>query len=129
MKTGICVVAVMVFCSGCLAPTRTEQTPTAPAETRPLPPAATLLSGSFATGPVCAECHSNHPEADAMRDRDGTGSYSVEVDLWYQTLGARYVAELFRHRTPEVDRFRSAYETAGPGPVRVAVVTTVLNLN
>ncbi len=56
------------------------------------------------------------------------GPYTVEVGLWYQALGARFVAELLRTRTPEVDRFRRGYEAARPGPVRVVAASTVLDL-
>ena len=60
---------------------------------------------------------------------DRPGKYTVEVDLWYQALGSRYLAELFMHRTPEVDRFRRGYEAARPGPVRIAVATAFLDLD
>jgi len=45
---------------------------------------------------------------------------TVEVDLLYQTLGARAAAELFRTKTPEVAAFRKAYEKADRAPVTVA---------
>ena len=45
---------------------------------------------------------------------------SIEVDLLYQTLGARVAAELFRHKTPEIEAFRRAYEAADRTPVVVA---------
>ena len=58
---------------------------------------------------------------------DRPGPFQVEVDLWYQAMGARYVAELFRYPTPEVDRFRRGYEAVSPEPVRIASAGSVLS--
>jgi len=44
----------------------------------------------------------------------------VEVTLLYQTLAARYAAELFAFDTPEIKRFRGYYEKAARGPEEVA---------
>ena len=46
----------------------------------------------------------------------GAGPYEVEAALIYQTAGARYVAELFTHDTPEVAAFRAMFEAANVTP-------------
>ncbi|MEZ6188739.1 MAG: multiheme c-type cytochrome [Planctomycetota bacterium] len=51
------------------------------------------------------------------------GPLTLEVELLYQTLGARYAAELFRYDTPEVREFRAYYARAERGPERVAGAT------
>ena len=48
------------------------------------------------------------------------GPYSLEADWFYQPLGARYVAEVLQFDTPEVGRFREAYEAIDVTPARVA---------
>ena len=45
-----------------------------------------------------------------------SGPFRVEADLWYQVLGARYAAELFRHDVPEMRQFKRLYESADPRP-------------
>ncbi len=51
-----------------------------------LPATARTDAGHFATSPVCADCHANHPDATAMRDADGApiGPF----DLWQGTMMA-----------------------------------------
>lgn len=93
MKTGLCLVLATVFCCGCLTTTREEQIPVAAPETRPLPAATSVLSGRFATGPVCAECHSNHPDADAMRDRNGAAV--APHNLWSRSMMAHSARDPF----------------------------------
>jgi len=51
------------------------------------------------------------------------GALKLEVTLLYQTLGARYAAELFEHDTPEVRGFRGYYEGANRGPEVIAEAT------
>ena len=48
---------------------------------------------------------------------------TVDVALLYQPLGARWAAELFRHDTPEVERFKTYYKTANLVPEVVATAT------
>jgi hypothetical protein len=50
----------------------------------PWPPPATVQLGRFATSPVCAACHSNHPSAEAMRD--AAGREVGPFDLWHATM-------------------------------------------
>jgi hypothetical protein len=54
---------------------------------------------------------------------DATGPFRVEASLLYQTLGARYAAEVLAYDTPEVRRFRRYYEAADPGPETVVEAT------
>ncbi|MGE0707960.1 MAG: multiheme c-type cytochrome [Planctomycetota bacterium] len=51
------------------------------------------------------------------------GPYRVEASLLYQPLGARFAAELFRFRTPEVEAFKSYYQAAPRTPELVASAT------
>jgi hypothetical protein len=55
-----------------------------------------------------------------VRAPRGKGPYLLEADWYYQPLGARYVAEVLEFDTPEVDRFRTAYEAIDVSPARVA---------
>jgi len=48
---------------------------------------------------------------------EAAGPYDVEATLLYQTLGARWAAELFTHATPEVASFRRSYEAVDRAPV------------
>ncbi len=50
------------------------------------------------------------------------GPFKVEAHLLYQTLGARYAAEIFAHDTPEVRSFQSLYRGADRKPVTLATV-------
>ena len=52
----------------------------------------------------------------------GEGPYSVEAELLYQTLGARWAAELARWQTEEVKAFFELYEQADRTPERIARV-------
>ena len=45
-----------------------------------------------------------------------SGPYVLEAELLYQTLGARFAAELLEHRTPEVVAFQAAWEAADRRP-------------
>lgn len=51
------------------------------------------------------------------------GPYQVEATLFYQPLSARFAAELFEYRTPEVDAFRTYYEAADRRPEQVGRVS------
>ncbi|QDU65209.1 multiheme c-type cytochrome [Engelhardtia mirabilis] len=44
------------------------------------------------------------------------GRLTIEASLLYQTLNARWAAELFRYETPEVELFRSLYDQADLTP-------------
>jgi hypothetical protein len=46
----------------------------------------------------------------------------VEVALFYQTVGGRFVTDLFQVDTPEVRAFRTMYDRADVTPVQVAAV-------
>ncbi len=50
----------------------------------PYPPPSWVQLGRFATSPVCAACHSNHPDARAMRD--AAGHEAGPFDLWHATM-------------------------------------------
>ncbi len=50
----------------------------------------------------------------------GAPAASIEVELVYQPLGARWLAELFEVPTPEVQRFRQMFERAERTPALVA---------
>ena len=49
---------------------------------------------------------------------------TIEASLRYQTLGARWAAELLRWKTPEVEAFRALYERADRSPVVLATDRT-----
>ena len=49
-----------------------------------------------------------------------SGSLTVEAELCYQTLSARWADELFQYDTPEVRAFQRMYEAAERGPVVLA---------
>jgi mono/diheme cytochrome c family protein len=51
---------------------------------------------------------------------DRPGPFAVQVKLLFQTLGARYAAELFEHQTPEMKAFRELYQAADRTPVTLA---------
>jgi hypothetical protein len=53
----------------------------------------------------------------------GAAPARIEVDLFYQPLGARWLAERFRFDTPEVRAFRGMWAGADKAPVRVAGAT------
>ena len=42
--------------------------------------------------------------------------YTVEVELLYQPISPRYLAELFEVKHPEIERFKKFYEAAGNKP-------------
>ena len=42
--------------------------------------------------------------------------YTVEVELLYQVISPRYLADLFAIKHPEIARFRAMYEKAGNKP-------------
>lgn len=44
------------------------------------------------------------------------GPYSVEATLFYQPLSARFAAEMFQYRAPEIDAFKHYYENADTTP-------------
>ena len=46
----------------------------------------------------------------------GRGPYEIEATLFYQTLGARYAAELFMQDVPEMKHFAKLYNAADPRP-------------
>jgi hypothetical protein len=48
------------------------------------------------------------------------GPYTVEATLLYEPLSARFAAELFTHRTPEIEAFETYYEAADRTPSVVA---------
>ncbi|MEZ6185059.1 MAG: multiheme c-type cytochrome [Planctomycetota bacterium] len=48
------------------------------------------------------------------------GPYTVRATLVYQALSARYAAELFAYRTPEVEAFQAYYGAADRSPEPVA---------
>jgi hypothetical protein len=51
---------------------------------------------------------------------------NVEVELLYQTLSARWAAEMFLYDTPQVARFRELYEAADRAPEILAAVSSTL---
>lgn len=55
-----------------------------------------------------------------------TGPFTVETELLYQTLSARWAAELFASGTPEALGFQVMYEAAQRGPEQVASDTLAL---
>ena len=55
-------------------------------------------------------------ELRAPLPKDAQGPYQVEVRLLFQTLSARWAAEMFTVETPEVARFRRLYEAADLRP-------------
>ncbi|MCB9792703.1 MAG: hypothetical protein H6741_08220 [Alphaproteobacteria bacterium] len=57
---------------------------------------------------------------------DAQGPLSVEVELVYQPLGARYVDEILSVSTPETRAFSLLWEAADRSPERVAQVETSL---
>lgn len=58
-----------------------------------LPALVGVNDGSFATSPVCAECHGNAPGATAMRDE--SGSLVAPDDLWQGTMMANSARDPF----------------------------------
>ncbi|MCB9778487.1 MAG: hypothetical protein H6742_07990 [Alphaproteobacteria bacterium] len=76
----------------------------------PLPAPDDGLSAHFATSGTCAECHSNHPDADALRADDG--SEVGMADLWQASMMANALRDpLFRAVvSAEVARHPSARE-------------------
>lgn len=53
----------------------------------PAPPGPAMAEGRrVATSPICAECHANSPDADAMRD--AAGAPIAPFDLWQATMMA-----------------------------------------
>ena len=86
---------------------------------------------------------SNHPHAEATKsigtnaDEDfkaggdqvsyrlslPTGKYEATARILFQSLSARYVAELFETDTPEVQRFKHLYEKANLAPEVIGVAT------
>ena len=51
------------------------------------------------------------------------GALTVEVTLLYQTLGARYAAEIFTYQTPEIAEFRGYYAKADKRPITIWTTT------
>jgi hypothetical protein len=68
------------------------------------------------TAPVGVEGDDNFGAGmDRVRfeiELDGSGPVSIEAALLYQSLGARWAAELLRWKTPEIETFRRFYESA-----------------
>ncbi len=56
-----------------------------------------------------------------------SGPYTVEVEVCYQTLGARFAAELFAVDAPEVRAFERMFEEADRTPVIVGVSSTTID--
>ncbi len=56
-------------------------------------PAPALLTKHFATGAVCAQCHSNRPQAGAWRDPKGRPV--APFDLWQSTMMANAARDPF----------------------------------
>ena len=44
------------------------------------------------------------------------GPFRIEASLHYQILGARYAAELFTHKVPEMEEFRNLHDSADARP-------------
>ena len=57
---------------------------------------------------------------------DAPGPFAGEVSFLYQTLGARYAAQLFSHDTPAVREFEGYYEAADRTPVTLAQATATV---
>ena len=57
----------------------------------------------------------------------GAGPFTVEAALLYQPVGARFAAELFSYRTPEVAAFQAYYQAADRRPELVSEVTASAN--
>lgn len=55
-----------------------------------------------------------------------TGPFTVEVELVYQVLSARWAAEIFTANTPETNSFRTMYDASARGPERVSIATATL---
>ncbi|MEZ6187317.1 MAG: multiheme c-type cytochrome [Planctomycetota bacterium] len=62
-----------------------------------------------------------------VRAPRAAGPYTVEATLLYQPLSARFAAELFAYRTPEVEAFAAYYAAADRTPERVAQVRAQVN--
>ena len=50
------------------------------------------------------------------------GPYSLEVSMLYQTLSARWAAEIMKWKTPDTERFRKLYEQADLRPEVISSV-------
>jgi hypothetical protein len=81
--------------------------PTHPAAADTLPQ-GTASDGDFAAGGDQVLYRVNAPLS--------AGPYQVEASVFYQSLSARFAAELFEYRTPEVDAFKTYYEAADRTP-------------
>lgn len=57
---------------------------------------------------------------------DARGPYQVEARLVFQTLSARWAAEMFTVDTPEVARFRALYEAADLAPEVLATSSAMI---
>ncbi len=88
--------------------------PDAP-DTRPVGPTG---DADFAGGSDVVAFALPRPAAD--------GPFQVEVSLLYQTLGARFAAELFAVDAPEIRAFASYFEAADRTPVTLATATLTL---
>jgi hypothetical protein len=80
------------------------------------------------TSPVAVDEDDNFGEGmDTVRyEIDGVperGALEVRASLFFQTLGARYAAELLAHDVPEMNRFAELYAEADPRPELLARVT------
>lgn len=81
--------------------------------------------GSDATRPHGVDDADFVPGIDDVRyhvTAPASASLVIEVEVLYQTLGARSAAELLAWDTPEVREFRHYYESADRTPVRVAIL-------
>jgi len=56
-------------------------------------------------------------------DLKGAQAVQVVVSLVYQSLGGRFMIDLFKHDTPEVAAFRGMYDDVDVSPVTVSSVT------
>jgi hypothetical protein len=57
---------------------------------------------------------------------DASGPFTVEVELLYQSIGARWAENLRRHDAPEIASFLGSYEAVPNQPVVVAVSTVTV---
>jgi hypothetical protein len=57
---------------------------------------------------------------------NATSALRVDVTVLYQTLGARYAAEILAYTTPEVNEFRGYYAKADKTPETIATASAAV---
>lgn len=59
---------------------------------------------------------------------NSSGSYSLNVELLYQTVTPRFIEDLFQYDTPEVNKFKNYYDLADKSPVVVSTLNVDVNV-